>query len=68
VCHPTWLLRDPDHKPVVGRHHLFMATYSYEILESFLLAYLERSQADDWSGIAEKLSRLGHWEFEDYTP
>ena len=67
VCHPTSLLRGAPGDPVIGRHHLFMTDYSHVRLELFLRSYVDNVQADDWAGITEKLSRLGHWEFEDFT-
>lgn len=34
----------------------------------FLRMRFETVQADSWPELAEKLARLGHWEFEDYSP
>jgi hypothetical protein len=53
---------------VAGRHHLFMREYSYEELKDFLEKYCSRCMGSSWSEVAEKVARIGYWEFEDYKP
>lgn len=69
VCTPEWLKR--NFKPsdfVIGRHRLIVFEYDYARLRAFLARRCEKCMADTWLEIASQLSRLGHWEFEDYTP
>ncbi len=50
---------------IIGRHHLLVFHYNYAELERFIAKYAERCTGNSWPEVAEKLSRLGHWEFED---
>jgi immunity protein 8 of polymorphic toxin system len=51
-----------------GRHHLLMDEWNYDRLEAFLRRYVAGCSAPTWQGVAEKIGRLGKWEFEDYRP
>jgi hypothetical protein len=52
---------------VVGRHHLFVPVVDTELIEDFLGDRLRRLDGDTWQQLAEKIGRIGYWEFEDYT-
>ncbi len=67
VCSPMWILR--NRKPsdiLVGRHYLIMQEYNFERLVSFIQKFCRSCSGNTWAEIANKLSRLGRWEFEDY--
>jgi hypothetical protein len=64
LCSPAWL--EEQEGPVIGWHHLIVRDYNYDHFERFVVRYLERCSADDWTGVACKVGRLGRWEFEDY--
>ena len=68
VCTPGWLheliRRDG---PVNGRHHVIIDTFNWPALQTYFQKLVSRCQGQDWHEIATKLSRYGHWEFEDYT-
>ncbi len=49
-----------------GGHHLIVAKYDYDQLLSFVTGHIQCSGGKNWAHVAQKLSRLGHWEFEDY--
>jgi Immunity protein 8 len=66
VCSPDWL-RDAV-QPVVGRHLLIVNRFQFAEIESFILKYIDSCEGDDWDQVAEKIGRLGRWEFEDYKP
>jgi hypothetical protein len=67
VCSPKWLELALETDTVVsGRHKLFMSTFSYEALEAYVVKRVHQAEGPDWPSVAEKLSRWGHWEFEDY--
>ena|SRR5215813_14642993 len=69
VCTPEWLKRKfKTSDIVIGRHRLIVFEYNYPRLKSFLSRRCEKCVADTWLEIAEQLSRLGHWEFEGFTP
>jgi hypothetical protein len=71
VCTPEWLAATmiKDNKDMVsGRHYLLVRRYDYRELKTFLQDYCTSCQGKSWQAVAEKLARIGHWEFEDYVP
>ena len=67
VCTPRWLERTHDRADVVpGRHHLIVFEYNYERLIRAIASMCELTEGSSWREVAEKLARLGRWEFEDY--
>ena len=69
VCTPRWLAREVERTGIMtGRHHLFVMEYSLGRIRAFLMRYAQACTGETWAEAASKLSRLGHWEFEDYTP
>jgi hypothetical protein len=52
---------------VVGRHLLFVPVVDTERIEEFIRDRLRRLDGDTWRELAEKIGRIGYWEFEDYT-
>lgn len=71
VCTPEWLARACSDAGGIynARHHLIVDLESFDqrALHAWLSARVQEVEAQAWSGIGEKLSRLGYWEFEDYT-
>jgi hypothetical protein len=64
VCAPEWLR---DQAAIVDdRHHLIVPRYDYDAILRFVEDFLETCEGKDWDEVACKVSRLGHWEFEDY--
>lgn len=70
VCTPEWLaaavrrnggLFDP-------RHHLVVdfETFDRRAVHDWLSARVHEASGGTWPEVAERLARLGHWEFEDY--
>jgi Immunity protein 8 len=72
VCSPEWLAEAC--RRVGGiynpRHHLIvnMEDFDRRALQAWLSMRVQEVQADTWAQAAERLSRLGYWEFEDYRP
>jgi hypothetical protein len=67
VCSPDWLKKRHKASDVVlGRHFLIMFNYDYERLLHFLQEYCAQCIGDSWKEVAQKVGRLGKWEFEDY--
>lgn len=69
VCTPDWFATNEipaANAMKIGRHFLFVHTYDYSRLERFVRSYCQSSEGESWQVIAEKISRLGAWEFEDY--
>jgi hypothetical protein len=69
VCTPEWLRgKRFTSEFIVGRHYLIVFEYNYDRLLTFMDAYCSKCVGETWQTVAEKLSRLGKWEFEDYKP
>ena len=72
VCTPEWLAKQCVAVGGVynARHHLVVTleTFDKRSLHRWLEARVEAVQGETWSEVAERLGRLGYWEFEDYTP
>ncbi len=69
VCTPLWLQRVVrEQGPVLGRHYVIVEQFSWSAISQFLTRQVEACTGDDWPTVAEKLSRIGRWEFEDYVP
>jgi hypothetical protein len=68
VCTPAALARlvEPD-GVVVGRHFLFVDGLNTERVEAVIADRLRRLDGETWADLAEKIGRIGLWEFEDYT-
>lgn len=67
VCTPKWIIASCNPEDIiVGRHRLIVLEYNYERLTHFLTDFCSRCIGDDWHQVVSKVSRLGHWEFEDY--
>jgi hypothetical protein len=69
VVTPSWLRRKVEKDgPLIGRHYLVIAAYDAKSLDRFLRTQIESLVSDDWPTLAEKIGRIGYWEFEDYVP
>ena len=51
---------------VIGRHHLIVREYNYQKIADSIQDFLRECTGESWIEVAEKVSRLGKWEFEDY--
>ncbi|WP_392507568.1 immunity 8 family protein [Naumannella halotolerans] len=68
VCTPRWLARQVRGGPVVGRHLLIVDHYDIDEITGFLRRLIESVAAATWGEVAERVGRIGLWEFEDYRP
>jgi len=68
VCTPEWFAQKMTSAVVPGRHFLFVRSYNYDALVSYLREYCNSLRGSSWRSIAEKVGRIGKWEFEDYVP
>ncbi|MFI6097122.1 Imm8 family immunity protein [Lentzea sp. NPDC051213] len=50
-----------------GRSLVIVGTAKISEILDAVRAAIERVEADSWSEVAERLTRLGHYEFEDYS-
>ncbi|WP_454645473.1 immunity 8 family protein [Bradyrhizobium liaoningense] len=68
VCTPDWFLQHMNKSIASGRHHLFVRRFNYQELWSYLADYCSGCTGSSWQEAAEKVARIGFWEFEDYKP
>ena len=69
VCTPDWIKQNLGKEEILlGRHHVIVQTYDYKRLMQRIEKYLLHCTGDTWREVAEKVGRLGKWEFEDYSP
>ena len=67
VCTPSWLaerIAMPKGFAFV-RHALLVQRWAPEVTERAVRNLCIRTEGEDWTEIATKLSRFGYWEFED---
>lgn len=68
VCSTDWIKwRVREDGIVDGRHLLIVQNYDWEVIRQHLTRRIQAISADDWGGLAAKLSRWAYWEFEDYS-
>lgn len=69
ICTPSWLRsQHSGHEVIFGRHMLIVFEYDLERIKSKVSSYCDSCFGKDWQEIAEKLSWIGYWEFENYKP
>jgi hypothetical protein len=67
LCTPEWFSANTSDEFTIGRHYLFVRGFDYTRLKEFVQARCRScGEERNWALLAEKLSRLGKWEFEDY--
>lgn len=67
VCTPGWLATETmERGPQIGRHLLIVEVINAKEVSEFLRRRVEDLIAPSWGELAEKIGRLGYWEFEDY--
>ncbi|WP_100550811.1 immunity 8 family protein [Caedibacter taeniospiralis] len=69
ICTPKWLISKYSAEEVLfGRHMLIVFEYDLDRIKNKISRYCDSCFGETWQEIANKLSRIGYWEFEDYTP
>lgn len=69
VCTPKWLAEACQREGfVIGRHYLIVARYDVPQIKKLVVELIERCDGNSWQEVAEKVGRIGFWEFEDYKP
>ena len=68
VCTPKWFLSTMKKNDVIlGRHFLIVLEYDFDRIINRVRHLIETCTGNNWDEVAEKVSRIGHWEFEDYN-
>lgn len=67
VCTPAWLEKEVSkYGFVLGTHCLIVQEYSHTFIRQVIKKFVERSSGESWQEVAEKIARIGTWEFEDH--
>lgn len=66
VCTPFWFQTNFKYEIVPGRHYLFVKEYNFECILNYIKNFVESCEGSNWHEVAEKISQIGYWEFEDY--
>lgn len=67
VCTPKWLVE--KYKPsdiIFGIHYIIMFSYNYNRLKEVLKKNIEDLEGNSWDELAQKIAKIGMWEFQDY--
>lgn len=68
VCTPDWIKHQyEEERSVWGRHMLIVLEYDFDLIKTKIDRYIKSCTGDNWVAIAQQLSRIGAWEFEDYV-
>jgi hypothetical protein len=70
LCTPSWFAENVSAPKGYWfpRHQLIVEAWDEGLVRRALHDLCVRTEGEDWGEIAIKLSRYGHWEFEDYRP
>jgi hypothetical protein len=67
VCTPQWLMNNiKNNEIIMGRHYLILQRYNYDLISQRIDSFCHMCEGKEWKECAEKLGRLGKWEYEDY--
>jgi hypothetical protein len=67
VCTIDWFDANMRDDIMSGRHFLFVKRYDYHKLLGYLRSFCSSCKGESWSEVAQKVGRIGKWEFEDYV-
>jgi len=51
---------------IFGRHYLILFKFNYELMSQKIIDYVNNLDEETWDKLAQKIGRIGKWEFEDY--
>ena len=67
ICSLPWLADRVRAEGLVdGRHLLVVDAFNWPVISAFVEERVRQASGATWADVALKLSRFGHWEFEDY--
>ena len=69
VFTPEWLKSNYAKGDIIwGRHSIIVFEYNIKLIRHHIEKYIEECVGENWQQIADRLARIGKWEFEDYKP
>ncbi len=67
VCTPDWIKQECLRVGAMwGRHMLIISSYDKNQIRNEIERYVQGCTGKDFWDIAQKVARIGAWEFEDY--
>jgi hypothetical protein len=67
VSTPKWLTENLSEDDILlASHYIIVRKYDFARIEGFVKSYCDHCSGDTWEIVAQKVGRLGRWEFEDY--
>lgn len=68
VCTPQWLAKNLGQDDIlIGSRLIIVQKYNYEKISSSIKKFLNHCKRETWNEVASQISRIGRWEFEDYS-
>jgi hypothetical protein len=68
VCTPDWIREQCSQLGVLwGRHMLIVSSYDHSRIIGEIACYIANCTGDNFWKIAQKIARVGAWEYEDYN-
>jgi hypothetical protein len=68
VCTPDWIKRDKSSELAIwGRHYLIVFEPEVALIRAMIDRYVNTYVGKTWEELAERIGRIGKWEFEDYV-
>ncbi len=69
ICTPKWLISNHDtFDAIFPRNMIIVFEYDIENIKKKIAARCEKCFGRNWLEIANELSKIGSWEFENYAP
>lgn len=69
LCTPKWLLNNYEKDDIIfGKNYLIVFEYNYERIYEKIISFINNVEGNTWDEVANKISAIGKWEFEDYRP
>ncbi len=67
VCSAKFLQQEiSENGALLLRHRVLMSSFDFGRVRGFVERYVRGCEGASWNEVANKLARLGQWEFEDY--
>lgn len=67
ICTPKWIQGNYKEDDIIlGIHKIIVFKYDFNSLKRRLEKSINTITGDNWEEIANKIGRIGKWEFEDY--
>lgn len=67
LCTPQWINEKLDKLNIMkGCHLLIVKEYNFTNIRNYINGYVEKCYGENWIDIANQLSAIGRWEFDNY--